>query len=77
MFDQFIGRSGVLTLTQGSNSVTYAFTDQAFENSSYGGANLYADNHYENSVPGSITIISPASGDFNTTQPITISYTLN
>jgi len=77
VFDQFIGRSGVLTLTQGSNSVTYAFTDQAFENSSYGGANLYADNHYENSVPGSITIISPASGDFNTTQPITISYTLN
>jgi len=77
IFNQFVGKSGTLTLTQGSNSVTYAFTNQAFENSSYGGTNLYADNHFENSVSGSITVISPASGEFNTTQPITISYTLN
>ena len=49
---------------------------QSFENTNYG-FNVYADNVFENSTFGSMTILAPASSDFNTTQPIQISYTLN
>jgi hypothetical protein len=78
-FLQLVGNSGTLTLTQGSNSVTYGFTDQAFEFSQYGNGGsyeLYADNFYENSLLGSITVISPASGNFNTYDPINITYSI-
>lgn len=74
--NSWINKSGVVKLTQGSNSVTFSFTNQSFENTNYG-FNVYADNVFENSVFGSITILAPASSDFNTTQPIQISYTLN
>ena len=77
IFNQFVGHSGTLTLTQGVNSVTYSFTDQAFEVGNYGGNEVYADNAFENSVLGSITVLSPSNADFNTTEPITISYTIN
>lgn len=73
IFSQFVNRSGTLTLTQGMNSVTYGFTNQAFQ---YFNDNLFADNYYESSPLGSITILSPASGPFNFNDPISVDYTL-
>ena len=70
-----IGNSGTLTLTQGANSVTYSFTNGAFFNGGYGGDQYYWDDEYESSPPGSLVLTSPASGDFNTTSPITITVT--
>jgi hypothetical protein len=74
---QLAGHAGTLTLTQGSNNVTYTFTNQSFQFGPYGGSTeLYADWYFESSIQGSITVTSPASGDFNTVDPITITYTI-
>lgn len=73
--DSLIGRSGTLTLIQGSNSVTYSFRSSAF---SYGGSysnQYYWDPEMEGSPSNGITVISPASSNFNTTDPISITIT--
>jgi hypothetical protein len=75
ILDQLLGRSGTLTLTQGSNSVTYSFTDNAF---SYGGGynfQYWWDDGMESSPSGAITVTSAASGNFNNVDPITITIT--
>ena len=75
ILDNLLGQSGTLTLTQGANSVTYSFTSTAF---SFGLGNnqYYWDNQYEGGPLNSITVISPASSNFNTTSPITITVTI-
>ena len=73
--DSLIGRSGTLTLIQGSNSVTYSFTTSAF---SYGGSysnQYWWDPMMESSPWNGITVTSPASSNFNTTDPISITIT--
>ncbi len=76
VLDLLIGRSGTLTLTQGSNSVTYSFTSTAFNftpNAPY--ANQYWWDNYHNGAQsplGTITVTSAASSDFNYVDPITI-----
>lgn len=72
-----VGTNGELTLTQGSNSVTYGYTSQSFEFFIEELSNIFADNAFGTSVPGSITILSPASEDFNTVDPITIQIKIN
>jgi len=67
-----VGSSGTLTLTQGSNSVTYSFSDTAFNTL---GNQFYWDDVQEGSPLNAITVVSAASGDFNTTTPITITIT--
>jgi hypothetical protein len=80
--DLLIGNSGTLTLTQGSNSVTYGFTTDSFYKGIYPGS-YSADNEYggsgieSTSLLGSISIITPATSDFDTTSPITISVIAN
>lgn len=77
-FNAFVNKSGTLTLNQNGNVVIYSFTNQAFEfGFVYGATQLYADNQFENSVLGSITLLQPATSPFNITDPITISYTIN
>ena len=61
-FSQLPGNYGNLTLTQGSNSVTYSFTNDAFD---FNGGELNSDYAYGNAVPGSLCVTSFASGDFN------------
>ena len=84
ILDQLIGNAGTLTLTQGSNSVTYTFTNQAFKTSypdQVGQELVYL---YDSQFPtegttsplGSLTVTSEASGDFNTDDPITITITI-
>jgi len=75
-FGSLVNNQGTLTLTQGSNYVTYAFTNTAFiiDNFGSGPYMLIADNEYS-TTPGSITVLKPATSDFNTTDPITISST--
>ena len=80
ILDQLIGNAGTLTLTQGSNSVTYAFTNQAFRTSYPDQVGQEVVYLYDSQFPtngvtspaGSLTVISSASGDFNTIDPITI-----
>jgi hypothetical protein len=72
VLDNLLGRNGTLTLTQGVNLVVYSFTSTAF---GFGGgyANQYWwDNQFNASPLGTITVVTPASGDFNDTDPITI-----
>lgn len=70
--DNLIGRNGTLTLTQGSNSVTYSFTDTAFSKDG-GYINQYWwDNQMNSSPLNTITVISSAGSDFNNVDPITI-----
>lgn len=69
--------NGVLALTQGSNTVEYGFTTQAFDVLYAEIVNIIADNTFGTSVPGSITINSPASEDFNYVDPITIQLKIN
>ena len=76
LLDQLVGVAGTLTLTQGGNSVTYTFTNQAFANSANGGINEYSDTQYGSAPRGSITVSSPAVGNFNTIDPIAISFTI-
>lgn len=84
LLDQLIGASGTLTLTQGNNSVTYSFTDEAFKVGNVGigsGMTYFYDTLFGVGGPigqspvGSLTVLTPATADFNTIDPITI--TLN
>lgn len=69
LLSQLIGNTGTLTLTQGGNSVTYGYTTQTFFTTS----NAIAFDVFVSSPVFSLTLVSPASGDFNTTDPIEIS----
>jgi hypothetical protein len=75
-FGSLVNNQGTLTLTQGSNYVTYAFTNTAFIVDNFGGGSsiLIADNGYS-TTPGSISVLKPATSDFTTTDPITVSST--
>jgi len=66
-----VGNSGTLTFTQGSNSVTYSFTAASFILNPYA-SNTVAFDTTLGSVPGSLVVISPAIGNFNMVDPITI-----
>ena len=64
-----VGNSGYITLIQGTTTVTYGFTEEAF------GAFedfVYYDDTFEGSTPGSLQVVSPAVRDFNTTDCITV-----
>lgn len=74
---QLVGTNGQLILTQGANSVTYGYTSQAFEVFTEELSNIFADNAFGDSVPGSITILDAALEDFNTVDPITIQIKIN
>lgn len=65
------GNSGTLTFTQGSNSVTYSFTAGSFILNAYS-SNIVAFDTILGSVPGSLVVTSPATGNFNMVDPITI-----
>jgi hypothetical protein len=65
------GNSGTLTFTQGSNSVTYSFTAGSFLLNPFG-FDLVVFDTILGSVPGSLVVTSPATGDFNMVDPITI-----
>lgn len=65
------GNRGTLTLKQGSNSVTYAFAADAFF---IAGSEIIYDNVYGDSGVGSISVLNPASGNFNTTDAMSVSY---
>lgn len=69
-----VGHQGTLTLTQGTNSVTYSYTDQAFYYITYltPNDNVGYDFFYLPSQFGSLTLLSPASGNFNLIDPIQI-----
>jgi len=71
---QLISNTGTLTLIQGENDVTYSFTDKAFALEIGNPTNVFSDRLYGSAPTGSITVTSPASGDFNTTDPIKIQY---
>jgi hypothetical protein len=68
------GRPGTLTLTQGANTVTYGFTADSFENVGYG-YSVYFDWIFGDAVLGTLTILSPSAGNFDTTTSITITIT--
>ena len=85
VLDQLIGNAGTLTLTQGSNSVTYSFTNQAFRTGypdTVGQELVYL---YDSQFPvngttspaGSLTVVSNATGDFNTIDPVTVAITID
>ena len=80
LLSQLVGNAGTLTLAQGSNSVTYSFTNQAFVYTGNGSGgypnNVFYDSEYGSAPQGSLVVTSPASGDFNTTDPISISFTI-
>jgi hypothetical protein len=65
------GNSGTLTFTQGSNSVTYSFTADSFILNA-NGFDVVAFDTTLGSVPGSLVVTSPATGNFNMVDPITI-----
>ena len=69
VLDGLIGRNGTLTLTQGANFASYSFLSNGFI---HGGNEYFWDDYYESSAPGSLTLITPATSDFNTIDPITI-----
>ena len=75
VLNNLIGNSGTLTLTQGSNSVTYSFTSDAFSNTDVPGQYTW-DPEMEASPANGLVVTSPASGDFDTTTPITITETI-
>jgi hypothetical protein len=66
-----VGNSGTLTFTQGSNSVTYSFTAGSFILNA-NGFDVVAFDTTLSSVPGSLVVTSPATGNFNMVDPITI-----
>ena len=72
VLNNLIGRSGNMTLTQGSNFASYSFTSSAFKNGGPGSNEYYWDDYYDTSPSGSLTLITPATSDFNSVDPITI-----
>ena len=75
VLNNLIGNSGTLTLTQGSNSVTYSFTSDAFSDTDVTGQYSW-DPDMEASPANGLVVTSPASGNFDTTTPITITVTI-
>ena len=71
-FNNLTGKTGTLTLIQGSNQVTYAFTSDAF---SEGMGQITSDWVYGPNPQGSLRVIKFAENSFNTGDTITISYT--
>jgi uncharacterized protein (TIGR02145 family) len=70
---QLVGNYGNLTLTQGTNSVTYYFIPGAFDTITLGSfTNVYFDSVNGTTPFGTISVVSPASGPFNETEPISI-----
>jgi hypothetical protein len=65
------GESGTITLTQGSDSVTYSFTPDSFM--LWGPFTVAFDWIFGVSIVGSLNVVSPSTGNFTTTDPITIS----
>jgi hypothetical protein len=63
---QLIGNNTRLTLSQGSNFIVLGCSELAF---TFEGGVFFADNT-TNGPAGSITIVTPASGNFNTVDPI-------
>jgi hypothetical protein len=72
-FNNLVGNYGNLTLKQGNNSVTYSFTNDAFNNTGPGGQ-ISSDYLYNGAPQNSLCVTSFASGDFNTNTPINVSY---
>lgn len=76
VLDLLVGRSGTLTLTQGSNSVTYSFTNTAFNYTSGSPyANQYWWDNFHNGASsplGTLTVTSSSPSNFNYTDTITI-----
>ena len=70
---QLIGNHTRLTLSQGSNFIVLDCNEFAF---SYGMGMFVADNAEGSGVEGSITIVTPATGNFNTVDPIMITITV-
>ena len=83
LLNQLIGNNTNLTLTQGTNSVTYQCTNQAFQTSYFGPTSsvYFYDDQFGPSGPGgsptgSITVITPSNAPFNTIDPVNIGITL-
>ena len=85
--DQLIGNSGTLTLTQGSDSVTYTFTNRAFQTGypdQVGQEPVYfydsrfvINGESEASPLGAVSVLTPSLDHFNTVDPITITVTIS
>ena len=85
--NQLIGNSGTLTLTQGSDSVTYTFTNRAFQTGypdQVGQEPVYfydskfiANGESEAAPLGAVSVLTPSVDHFNTVDPITITITLD
>jgi len=65
-----VGNNGTIIFTQGTNSVTYSFTTDSFLLSVP--FNTVFFDTVLGSIPGSLVLISPGTGNFNTVDPITI-----
>jgi hypothetical protein len=69
--NQLVGNHTHLTFTQAPYHITYDCTNQAWENTNYGGQ-VYHDPTYENAPQNSISIVSTSGQPFNSVDPITI-----
>ena len=67
------GANGRITLTQGTNIVTYSFTSASISDV---GLMIYHDWLYGSNVAGTLNVVDASANDFNTTDPITISIAL-
>ena len=75
ILDNLIGRSGSLTLTQGSNSASYTFSSDTFSSLNFGPYTNYIWDNDGASSPFTLTLVSSATTNFNTSTPITITVT--
>ena len=71
--NQLVGNHTHLTFTQGTYHITFDCTNQAWQNTSYGGTQVYHDPTYESAPQNSITIISTSGVAFNDVDPVEIS----
>ena len=67
---QLVGNHTRLTLSQGSNFIVFECTEQSFVYVDYFGDIIYDDS--EVSLFGSVTIVTSATSNFNTVDPINI-----
>lgn len=74
---QMVGNSGCLRLTQtnglGTHSVTYSFTNQAFQ---LQGDIVFFDTIYGNSPVGSLVVTTPSTAEFDDENEVYISLTI-
>lgn len=75
ILNNLIGRSGSLTLTQGSNSASYTFSSDTFSSINFGPYTNYIWDNDGASSPFTLTLVSSATTNFNTSTPITITVT--